>query len=187
MWYRISGAVLGLVAAGFMQWRPGMPLHLVDDGLPLLFLFGGMLLAGRVAVDVAGSLGIVSAAAAAAVVGLVGLMVVKDTAAHGDSIDPPQVGLAALVVLLLVGGTAAIINWHRQRRQRGSRHNSEEPDASTEPPTPGPHRNEASAAIRTFSGCIGVRQHVGVEPDCPTAIGGRAQTLRFQRVPCRVR
>ena len=46
-----SGAVLALVAAGFMQWRPGIP-DLVDEGLPLLLLLGGMLLAGRVAVDV---------------------------------------------------------------------------------------------------------------------------------------
>ena len=113
----ISGAVLALVAAGFMQWRSGIP-HYVDEGLPLLLLFGGMLLAGRVAVDVAGSLGIVSAAGAAALVGLLGLMVVRDTAAHGDSIDPAQVGIAALVVLLLVGGTAWVVNWHRRRRLR---------------------------------------------------------------------
>jgi len=122
----ISGAVLALVAAGFMQWRPGIP-DLVDEGLPLLVLLGGMLLAGRVAVDVAGSLGIVSAAGAAALVGLLGLMVVKDTAAHGDSIDPAQVGIAALVVLLLVGATASVVNWHRHRQPRGSPDDSEEP------------------------------------------------------------
>jgi len=113
----MSGAVLALVAAGFMQWRPGIP-QWVDDGLPLLLLLGGMLLAGRVSVDVAGSLGMFCAVGAAALVGLLGLMVVRDTAAHGDSIDPAQVGIAALVVLLLVGATASVVGWHRRRRRR---------------------------------------------------------------------
>ena len=109
-----SGAVLAVVAAGFMQWRSSVP-RLVDDGLPVLILLGSMVIAGRVAVVVAGALGMISAAGTAAMVGVIGLVVVRETAAHGDPIDPPQVGLAVLVVMLVVGGSAWAVNRHRRR------------------------------------------------------------------------
>lgn len=125
----ISGAVLAMVAAGFMQWRSGVPQS-VDEGLPLVLLAGGMVLAGRVAVDVAGTLGVLCAAGAAAMVGLLGLAVVRDTAAHGDPIEPAQVGIAALVVLAIAGGSAWVTTWHRRRQLRRSRHSGPPPDAA---------------------------------------------------------
>lgn len=110
-----SGAVLAVVAAGALQWATNVP-QLVDDGLPIVILLGAMLIAGLVAADIAGPLAMMSAAVAAATVGVLGLVVVKDTDAHGEAIDPLQVGLATLVVLLTVGGSAWAVNRHRRRR-----------------------------------------------------------------------
>lgn len=110
----VSGGVLALVVAGFLQWKTQLP-PIVDDGLPLLILGGGMLVAGRVAVDVAGRLGMLCAVGAAVLTGAIGLQISIATEAHGDAIEPLQVLIASLLVLAVVGGAAWVIRFRRSK------------------------------------------------------------------------
>lgn len=115
----ISGAVMALLLAGFMQWSGSLP-SIIDDGLPLLLLAGSMLMAGRVVVDVAGRLQVWCVVGTAALVGALGMLFAQKTQAHGDAIEPLQVLLAMLVVLLLVGSSAWWVT-HRRRRHHSRR------------------------------------------------------------------
>lgn len=112
----ISGGVLALIVTGLLQWKTTLP-GIIDDGLPLLMLVFGMLLGGRVAADVAGRAGVWCGVGAALLTVGLGMLLSNSTEAHGDAIEPTQVGLAGLVVLVLVGGTAWLT--HRLRVDRG--------------------------------------------------------------------
>jgi hypothetical protein len=111
----VAAALAGVAMAGLLQWNqlPNLP-RFVDSAAPLVVLALGMLLAGRVAVDVAGRLGPVAAAGSALVVLVLGLWLSRASEAHGDGVEPLQVGLAALVVLVVVGGSSLLV----QRRRR---------------------------------------------------------------------
>lgn len=110
----VSGAVLALAVAGFLQWKVHLP-DLFDDGLPLLILAGGMLIAGRVAVDVAGRAGTLCALGAAVLIGAIGMEISITTEAHGDAVEPVQALYAAMLVLVIVGGSAWAITRRRQK------------------------------------------------------------------------
>ena len=112
----VSSALFAVAVAGFLQW--GRPL---DDGLPLLVLGLGMLLCGRVAVDVAGSRAVLCALGAALLVLLLGLTVSRSSEAHGDGIEVFQVVVASLVVLVVVGAGALVGQRRRARRRRAPR------------------------------------------------------------------
>jgi hypothetical protein len=119
----VSGGVFAIVVAGLLQWGPAYPDWL-DDGLPLLVLAIGMLLAGRVAVDVAGPRGgLLAALLAAVLLGVLGYAVSRSSEAHGDGVEVGQVLLAVLVVMLLAGGSAALVGRRRARRARRARAN----------------------------------------------------------------
>jgi hypothetical protein len=111
----VSSALTGVAVAGLLQWNrlPNLP-RFADNALPVVVLLLGMLLAGRVAVDVAGRLGLVTALGAALVLLGFGLLLSKASEAHGDGVEPLQVSIAALVVLVVVGGSAA---WVTNRRR----------------------------------------------------------------------
>lgn len=111
----VSGAVLAVAVAGFLQWGPTYPAVL-DDGLPLVVMAAAMLLAGRVAVDVAGRRGVLSAAGAALVVAVLGMTISKSSEAHGDGIEPVQVLVATVTVLVLTGGSAWFVAHRREAR-----------------------------------------------------------------------
>jgi hypothetical protein len=114
----VSSALFAVAVAGFLQWgRPLAPL--LDNGIPLLVLLLGMLLCGRVAVDVAGSRAVLCAVGAALLVLLLGLTVSRSSEAHGDGLEVGQVVVAVLVVLVVVGAGASA--GHRRRRRRASR------------------------------------------------------------------
>jgi hypothetical protein len=116
----VVSATLGAVAiAGFLQWGPRYPAAL-DDGLPLVIVVAGMLLAGRVAVDVAGDLGVWSVVGATLIVAVLGYSVSMSSEAHGDGIEFNQVLLAAGVVLALSAGSAWTVA--RRRRRKRARH-----------------------------------------------------------------
>lgn len=104
----VSGAVLAVAVAGLLQWGPHVPA-LLDDGIPLVVLAAGMLLGGRVAVDVAGRGGLVSCLLAAVTVAVLGDAVSRASEAHGDGIELQQVLLAGLVVLVLTSGSALLV------------------------------------------------------------------------------
>jgi hypothetical protein len=111
----ISSAVVAVVFAGFLQWGPTLA-PVLDNGIPLLVLVLGMLLCGRVAVDVAGRRGTITAVGTAVLVAVLGLAVSRSSDAHGDGIEPTQVAYATAAVLLLVGGSALLIQRGRVRR-----------------------------------------------------------------------
>lgn len=116
----VSSALFAVAVAGFLQWgRPLAPF--LDDGLPLLVLGLGMLLCGRVAVDVAGSRAVLCALGAALLVLLLGLTVSRSSEAHGDGIEVFQVVVASLVVLVVVGAGALVGQRRRARRRRAPR------------------------------------------------------------------
>ncbi|MEO5654031.1 MAG: hypothetical protein ABIN79_07365 [Marmoricola sp.] len=110
----VTSAIVSVTVAGFFQWTPNVS-PILDDGLPLALLVAGMVLSGRVAVDIAGGLGIASAALSAMLVLLIGYAVERSSEAHGDGLEIRQVMLAALVVLVVVGGTAFLIDRRRRR------------------------------------------------------------------------
>ena len=109
----VSSAVLSVVVAGLLQWRSSFP-DFIDDGLPLLVIAAGMVMAGRVAADVAARHAIWCAVGASLLTAAVGMVVEATTAAHGDALEPPQVAIAAVVVLLITGASA----WAVQHRRR---------------------------------------------------------------------
>ncbi len=111
----VSGAMLAVVVAGLLQWKLTVP-DLLDDGLPLLMLGGGMLVAGRVAVDVAGAAALWCAVGAATLTASIGALISATTSAHGDGIEPLQVLYASLIVLVAIGGSAWLIQRRRRRR-----------------------------------------------------------------------
>lgn len=110
----VTSAVLGAVVAGMLQWRSTVP-DLIDDGLPLAVIAAGLVMAGRVAADVAGRHGPYCAVGAAILTGAVGMAVETATSAHGDAIEPPQVAIAALTVLVVTGTAAAVVQRRRHR------------------------------------------------------------------------
>ena len=114
----ISSALVAVVVAGLLQWgslAPGL-----DNAVPIFVLVLGLMLCGRVAVDIAGGAGVLATVGAAGLVALVGLTISHSTEAHGDGVEPPQVMLAALVVLVLSGGTSMLVDWRRKRRRSRS-------------------------------------------------------------------
>jgi ammonia channel protein AmtB len=111
----MASLLVAVVVAGALQWVPAVPAAL-DAGFPVLGLVAGLALAGRVAVDVAGSGGVLAAAGAAAIVAALGLGLSRASEAHGDSVEPPWVGLAAVGVFLIVGGSAWLIRRRRVGR-----------------------------------------------------------------------
>ena len=108
-----SAAILSVVVAGLLQWDT-LP-SIVRNALPVVVLALGLVLTGRVAVDVAGRAGIAGTVGSALVLLVLGLALSHSTEAHGDGIEPHQVWVAALVVLAVTGGTAW---WVSRRRQR---------------------------------------------------------------------
>ncbi|MBV9831822.1 MAG: hypothetical protein JOZ82_09515 [Marmoricola sp.] len=109
-----SAAVFSVVVAGLLQWDT-LP-SIVRNVLPAVVLALGLVLTGRVAVDVAGRAGIAGTAGSALVVLVLGLALSRSTEAHGDGIEPHQVVVAALVVLAVTGGTAWWVSRRRERR-----------------------------------------------------------------------
>ncbi len=110
----VTSALVAVAVAGFFQWTPNVS-PILDDGLPLALVFLGMVLSGRVAVDIAGGLGIACATGAALLVALIGYAVSRSSEAHGDGLEIQQVFLAAATVLVVVGGTALVIDRRRRR------------------------------------------------------------------------
>lgn len=88
----VSGAVLALAVAGFLQCKVHLS-DLLDDGIPLLILAGGMLIAGRIAVDLAGRAGTLCALGAAVLIGAIGMEISITTEAHGDAVNPSKRGM----------------------------------------------------------------------------------------------
>jgi len=111
----ISSALLAVVVAGALQWGRVTPW--LDNAIPIIVLVFGLTLCGRVAVDIAGAGGVLATFGATALVALVGLSVSRSTEAHGDGLEPQQVLLAALVVLVLAGGTSVLVHRHRRHRR----------------------------------------------------------------------
>lgn len=111
----VTSGLVSVTVAGFFQWTPNVS-PLLDDGLPFALLLAGLVLCGRVAVDIAGGLAVACAALAATLVLLIGYAVERSSEAHGDGLEMQQVLLAALVVLVVVGGSALIIDRRRRRR-----------------------------------------------------------------------
>ena len=107
-----GSALVAVVVAGMLQWGNLAPW--LDNAIPLAVLGLGMMLAGRVAVDVAGRAGVLCTVLAAALVAVVGALVAVASEAHGDGIEGWQIAVASGCVLLLSGGTA----WLVQRRRR---------------------------------------------------------------------
>ncbi len=79
-------------------------------------MIAGLVLSGRVAIDIAGGLGIASAALAATLVMLIGYAVERSSEAQGDGLEIQQVLLAGMVVLVVVGGSALLVDRRRRRR-----------------------------------------------------------------------
>jgi hypothetical protein len=113
----VSSGVLAVAMAGFLQWGPRMA-PVLDNGFPILVLVLGMLLCGRVAVDMAGPRGALCGVGAALLVGAVGLTVSRSSEAHGDGLEPPQVLVAVLFVLVFVSGPALLVQRRRARTRR---------------------------------------------------------------------
>ncbi len=111
----MSSAVAATVAAGLLQWDHGVA-HALDNTIPLVVLFLGMLLSGRVAVDVAGQRAITSVVGAAVIVAALGMTVSSTSDAHGDAIEPWQVAVATLVVLVVLGSSSSLVSRHRTHR-----------------------------------------------------------------------
>ena len=110
----VSSGVLAVLVAGALQWTSSLSPFL-DNLIPLVVLFAGMLLAGRVSVDVAGRRGPLAVVGAAVVVALIGWGLSRTSEAHGDGIETQQVVLATLVVLL-VTGAGSVVTARRRRR-----------------------------------------------------------------------
>ncbi len=113
----MSSTLVAVVAAGALQWLPALP-PILDTALPLLALTAGMALAGRVAVDVAGSRGVSAAAGAAVLVAALGLVLSGASEAHGDAVEPPWVVLTATCVFIVVGGSAWLVQRRRNAQVR---------------------------------------------------------------------
>ncbi len=111
----MSSAVAAIVVAGALQWNHGVA-HALDNAFPLVVLFLGMVLSGRVAVDVAGQRAITSVVGAAVIVAALGMAVSITSEAHGDAIEPLQVAVATLVVLVVVGSSSWLVSRHRTHR-----------------------------------------------------------------------
>jgi hypothetical protein len=112
----ISSALVAVVVAGSLQW-----VHLpawLDDGIPLVVLAGGLVLAGRVATDVAGRLGPWCGLGAAILVAVVGIAVSQAGEAHGDGVEPSQIAIASATVLALTGGGAWAVSRLRRHARR---------------------------------------------------------------------
>lgn len=110
----VSSITVAVVVAGLLQWLPSLP-PAVDLVAPSLVLVGGFILAGRVAVDVAGALGVVAAAGAAATVGLFVFALVWFGESHGDALEPLAAAYVSGAVLLLVGGSAWVVRRARNK------------------------------------------------------------------------
>lgn len=111
----MSTAVAAVVVGGLLQWDRGVA-HALDNAMPLVVLFLGMVLSGRVAVDVAGRWALASVLGAAIIVAGLGLQVSKTNEAHGDAVEPWQVAVATTIVLVVVGPTAWLVKRQRARR-----------------------------------------------------------------------
>ena len=111
-----SSALVAVVVAGSLQWTHGLS-PLLDNAIPLAVIALGMMLAGRVSVDVAGPHGPLSVLVATAVVTAIGWSLSRSSEAHGDGIELQQVLAAAAVVLVLTGGSA-VLTLRRRRRCR---------------------------------------------------------------------
>jgi hypothetical protein len=113
----VSSGVGAVVVAGLLQWRPTLAPAL-GTGLPLAVLAIGLMLCGRVAVDIGGSRAILCVVGASMVVAGLGLLYSKSSESHGDGIEPLQVLVATLTVLLVVGATATLVSRRRRRPAR---------------------------------------------------------------------
>jgi hypothetical protein len=113
----VSSGVVAVLVAGALQWTSALSPFL-DNLIPLLVLFAGMLLAGRVSVDVSGQRGPLAVVGAAAVVAAIGWALSRTSEAHGDGIEAQQV-IGATLVVLLVTGLAAVVTARRRRRTSG--------------------------------------------------------------------
>ena len=111
----VSSGLLSVIVAGVIQWKKTVPEG-IDDAIPLTVLGIGMVLSGRVAVDVAGRRGWIATVATAVVVGLIGFAVQTAGEAHGDGVSELQVGLAVAAVLVLTTGTALLVTRRRARK-----------------------------------------------------------------------
>ena len=110
----VSSGIVAVVFAGFLQWGPAIA-PILDNAIPLFILFLGMVLCGRVAVDVAGNRGTVASVGTAAIVAVLGAAVSRSSEAHGDGIEALQVVYATVIVLVVVGGTALLLQRRRAK------------------------------------------------------------------------
>ena len=108
-----ASGLVAVVVAGMLQWGNLVPW--LDNAIPILVLALGMILAGRVAVDVAGRGGLLCTVLAATVVALVGALVSRASESHGDGIEAWQIAVASGCVLILTGGTAWLVQQRRRR------------------------------------------------------------------------
>ena len=111
----VSAAIVAVVVAGGLQWSRSIS-PAVDNAIPVVVLVLGMLFCGRVAADIAGHRAVTSVVGTALVVAVLGLAVSRSSQAHGDGIEPWQVAIASLAVLVVIGGSAYLIVWRRARR-----------------------------------------------------------------------
>lgn len=111
----ISSGLVAVVVAGALQWMslPGW----LDNAIPVVVLAGGLLLSGRVATDVAGRFGPWCGVGAAILVGLVGSAVSVAGEAHGDGLEPFQIAVAVMVVMVMTSGGAWWVSRGRARRR----------------------------------------------------------------------
>jgi len=111
----VSSGLVAVVVAGSLQWTHGLS-PLLDNAIPLAVLTAGMVLAGRVSVDVAGPHGPLAVLVATGVVTAIGWALSRSSEAHGDGIEPQQVLLVTAVVLVVTGGSAVMTLRRRRRR-----------------------------------------------------------------------
>lgn len=112
----IAAALLAVVFAGIEQWASPPPW--VDNVVPYLILVVGLALAGRVAADVAGTLGVWCGLGAGLLTLACGTAVSRSSEAHGDGLEMASVVIAAVVVTVVIGGVAAATGRARRARAR---------------------------------------------------------------------
>lgn len=110
----LASALCAVITAGAIQWLP-LP-DWVQSSLSLCVLVLGLVLAGRVGVDVAARLGGWCTVAAAGMVGLAGGLVARVTETHGDGVEGWQVAAAVACVLVTTGGSALVVQHRRESR-----------------------------------------------------------------------
>lgn len=110
----VCGGLLAVIFDGVEQWAN--PPSWLDDTAPFVLIVGALLLAGRVAQDVAGRLATASAVGTGVLVYLSGWAVSRSTEAHGDGLEMGSVLIATVVVTLVMAASSLATALSRRLR-----------------------------------------------------------------------